>query len=234
MGMEDKLPIKEAYQDALSPAMKQIGGMLESGFKAGRFIWAPLDFIAAYQDRFQRYLKRISEKVPEDKLVEGHPQVVVPIVEGLIMSYEGSLLSEMFLNLLTNAVSSDGQNLAHPAFPLIINQLSHDEAKILYFLKKTTYINRERSVINYEKDEWFSPEKLDDIFPYQELMYPKQFDEYFYHLKGLSLVIEPKIENSTFEYDDKGKQTGVIELFEKRLTNFGELFAKACIPDSFD
>jgi hypothetical protein len=41
------LPIKEIYQDAAQPAVKQIGQALERTVKTARFVLAPVEYIAA-------------------------------------------------------------------------------------------------------------------------------------------------------------------------------------------
>lgn len=41
-----------AYDDALSPAMRQVGGLSEDLLKTFRLFTAPLQLAAAYHDRF--------------------------------------------------------------------------------------------------------------------------------------------------------------------------------------
>ena len=98
------IPLDKVYEDALSPAMKQIGKSLESVAKTSRFLLAPIDYLAAQHDRWERYLKKVSEKVKDENLIEGHPQIVIPTLEGLSLTYENSLLSELFINLLANSI----------------------------------------------------------------------------------------------------------------------------------
>ena len=70
------IPADKIYSDTLSPAMKQIGKALENVVKTSRFLLAPIDYLAAYSDRWERYLQKVSNKVEEGNLVEGHPQIV--------------------------------------------------------------------------------------------------------------------------------------------------------------
>lgn len=231
MGIQDNLPVKEFYNDTLSPSMKQIGSMLENALKTARFLWAPFDIGAAFQDKYQRYLKRISEKVPEDKLIEGHPQIVVPVFQGLMLSYEKSLLSEMFLSLLTNALSSDRQNLSHPAFPIIINQLSHDEAVILYYIKKKKYSFKDRHIYSVQPHTFLRKERFYDEFPMDKLLFPPQFLANVNHLISLSLVF---VDIGDYYSEESTDETITnIHSGQYELTDFGRLFAESCVPDIF-
>ena len=217
MKVPDIVPVKEIYNDAFSPAMKQLGGMLESTMKVARFFAAPVEYAGAFQGRWQRYLKKIAEKVPEENLIEGHPQIVVPSLERLVLTTEDSLLSELFINLLKNSVDKTQQELAHPAFPSIIKQLSHDEAVILFYLKKFQDIqhkyydlNSKGHVLEYYDDNfsgWID-------FSTDNIHFSKNLRLYIEHMSSLNLL------------DDRG---GAFS-----LNAFGNLFGKACIPDEFE
>jgi hypothetical protein len=101
------LPIKEIYQDAAQPAVKQVGQALEKTIKTARFVLAPVEYIAAQHVRWERYLERISEKVPEENLIEADPQIAGPVFENLRYAKENSLIAEMFLNLLARAIDKE-------------------------------------------------------------------------------------------------------------------------------
>lgn len=231
------IPLDKVYDDALSPAMKQIGKSLESVAKTSRFLLAPIDYLAAQHDRWERYLKKVSEKVKDENLVEGHAQIVIPTLEGLSLAYENTLLSELFINLLANSIDKTRQDLAHPAFPNIIKQLSHDEAVILYFLKKKAYKLRQQSDLNEEGTLFVKTTLLEDEFPIDKLQYPNHLWLYMNHLHSLNLAGTYKLHNPEYLYEEKPnshrRQTGVIEQSERRLDEFGYLFAKSCVPDEF-
>lgn len=118
--------------------MKQIGKSLESVAKTSRFLLAPFTYLATQHDRWEKRLEKVAEKVKTENLIEGHPQIIIPTIEGLSLTYENSIISELFINLLANSIDNSKQDLAHPAFPNIIKQLSHDEAVILFLLKRKT------------------------------------------------------------------------------------------------
>lgn len=228
------IPIDKVYEDALSPAMKQIGKSLESVAKTSRFLLAPIDYLAAQHDRWERYLKKVSEKVKEEDLIEGHPQIVIPTLEGLSLSYENSLLSDLFINLLANSIDKNKQDLAHPAFPNIIKQLSHDEAVILYFLKKKSYIMEQESDLDASKNRFINIRTIREDFPVDKLQFPNHISLYNNHLNSLNLAGTWGTGKNQYLHDPTTKkQTGVIMEYRRQLTEFGQLFANACVPDTF-
>lgn len=229
------IPVDKVYQDALSPAMQQIGKALESVAKTSRFLLAPIDYLAAQHDRWQRYLQKVASKVKEENLIEGHPQIVIPTLEGLSLTYENSLLSELFINLLANSIDKTKQEFAHPAFPNIVNQLSHDEAVILFFLKQKAFSVRQRSDMDGDSTFFINKVTIKEEFPIDKLQFPQHIWIYMNHLYSLNLAGTWQVGYQETIYDDKGeRQTGVFINSERRLADFGKLFTNACVPDEFD
>jgi hypothetical protein len=228
------IPVDKIYQDSLSPAMQQIGKALESVAKTSRFLLAPFNYLAAQHDRWERYLQKVADKVETTNLIEGHPQIVIPTLEGLSLAQENSLLSEFFINLLANSIDKTKQDLAHPAFPNIIKQISHDEAVILFFLKKNSYKIREQSDWVEEKHLFFNHRTIFDEFPIGKLNYPQHIWLYMNHLNSLNLAGTHEIGNQEVIRDPiTHKQTGVYINSKRQLIEFGRIFANACVPDSF-
>lgn len=229
------IPLDKVYDDALSPAMKQIGKSLESVAKTSRFLLAPFDYLASQHYRWERYLNRVSEKVKDENLIEGHPQIVIPTLEGLSLTYEKTLLSELFINLLANSIDKTKQDLAHPAFPNLIKQLSHDEAIVLFYLKKKAYKLRQRSDLNSEGTLFINKVTLEEEFPIDKLQYPNHIWLYMNHLNSLNLAGTWQVGNQESIYDPVTKrQTGVFINSERRLIEFGRLFVDSCVPDTFE
>jgi hypothetical protein len=135
------VPAEQVYQDAARPALRQIGASLEKVTKAARFVLAPLEYLAAQHDRWERYLERISKNVEAGNMIEAHPQIVVPALEGLSFCQEDSLIAEMFVNLLSKAIDRTKIDLAHPAFAKIIQQLRTCE-KITMNPQISSYFHR--------------------------------------------------------------------------------------------
>jgi hypothetical protein len=53
------------YKDGLSPAVKQVGALTTDALKSLRLFTAPLQLLAAYQDRFERFCDRVRERGPK-------------------------------------------------------------------------------------------------------------------------------------------------------------------------
>ncbi len=228
------IPTDKVYEDALSPAMKQIGKSLESVAKTSRFLLAPFEYLAMQHDRWERYLKKVSERVESNNLIEGHPQIVIPTLEGLSLTYENTLLSELFINLLTVSIDRTKQSFAHPAFPNIIKQLSHDEAIILFYLKKKSYKISEKSAWDDEKKLFNKKETILDEFPIDKLHFPENIVLSMNHLNSLNVAGTWQEGEQRPIIDDKTKkQIGVFIDSKRELTEFGQLFANACIPSEF-
>jgi len=233
--IKNSIPIDKVYEDALSPAMKQIGKSLESVAKTSRFLLAPFTYLAAQHDRWERHLEKVSQKVKTENLVEGHPQIVIPTLEGLSLTYENTLLSELFINLLANSIDKTKQDFAHPAFPNIIKQISHDEAVILFHLKKKAYAVRHQSDWVEEKRMFFNKRTISNEFPLDKLAFPQHIWLYMNHLNSLNLAGTYQVGKQEIIKDPAtGKQTGVYINSEKRLIEFGHLFVDACVPDQFE
>lgn len=229
------IPVDKIYEDTLSPAMKQIGKSLESVAKTSRFLLAPFEYLAMQHDRWERHLKKVSERVENDNLIEGHPQIVIPTLEGLSLTYENTLLSELFINLLTVSIDKTKQKFAHPAFPNIIRQLSHDEAVLLFYLKKKSYYIKQQSDYILEKNMFVDKRIIFEEFPLEKLDFPESIWMNMNHLNSLGIAGTWEVGNQEIIKDEiTGKQTGVFTNSERRLTDFGNLFVNACIPDKFN
>lgn len=228
------IPIDKVYEDALSPAMKQIGKSLESVAKTSRFLLAPFEFLSKQHDRWERYLNKVSEKVEKENLIEGHPQLVIPTLEGLSLTYENTLLSEIFINLLAISIDKTKQDQAHPAFPNIIKQLSRDEAVILFYLKKKSYKITQKSDWIEERRVFINKKIIFEEFPLEKLDFPQNIWLNMNHLNSLNIAGTWQVgQQEIIRDDEQKKQIGVYINSERRLTEFGELFVNACIPNEF-
>ncbi len=221
----------EVYKDLFQPSIRELGKVLQKVTKTARFVFAGFDYLAAKQDRWEKFLEDVSSKVKEDDLVEAHPQIVGPIIEGMIYTDNETLIGEMFAELLAKAIDKNKQDKAHPAFPKIIQQLSHDEAVILYYLKKRSYKVHQQWDLNENKIE--SMRTILEEFPIDRLVFPDNIWMYMNHLNSLTIA-------GTWKYQQdepiwlNGRQTGGITKSERKLSDFGQLFGSACVPDKFN
>ncbi len=234
-GLDDlgnALPIKDIYEDLAKPAVREAGSAIGNVVKVARFILAPIDYLAAQHGRWQRYLERVAQKVPDEKRIDAHPQLAGPVLEGLRYTEEGSLTAELFLNLLARAIDRDRVDEAHPAFASIIAQLSPDEALVLYHLRKRPFKLTQTAALDPDV-RLFSPRTtVENEFPTRELAFPNNFFMYMDHLHSLNLAGVGQQGNQEATYEESPRrQTGVIIRSSIALTPFGELFSKACVPE---
>ncbi|MFH2046714.1 MAG: Abi-alpha family protein [Pseudomonadota bacterium] len=225
-----RLPVEKAYFDALQPAFREIGDVARNTIKASRFILAPIDYLAAQQDRYQSFLKKVNERVPEERMIPAHPQISGPVIEGLRYIEKDSILAELFINLLARAIDKERVNEAHPAFANIISQLSPDEAFIIFNLNKKDFKLKQHSKF-FPETHTFGPRKtIANEFPVAELVYPDNFFLYMDHLHSLNMAGVWQHGNQE-SIMDGNIQTGVHINNITQLTIFGKLFAKACMPN---
>lgn len=243
MSEKDKLLVK-VYEDILQPPAREIGKILGNMTKASRFVFAGFDYLAAKQDRWQNVLKKVIEKVEEENLIEGNPQIVGPIIESMVYTDENTLIGEMFIELLAKSIDKTQQDKAHPAFSLIIKQLCYDEAMILYLLKKQNYQAEMQWDLVGDKIE--NMRTIKDEFPLAMLDFPNHINMYMNHLNSLTIAGTWKIhwkplhDNQAYSEgtgvmrrEHQGKQTGGLNIYKRSLTDFGELFAQSCVPDEY-
>lgn len=226
------LPINEIYKDVAQPAARQVGGALESTAKVARLLLAPIEYLATYGERWQRYLERVSQIVPEDRRIEAQSQVVGPVLEGLRYVNEEDAIAELFVNLLARSIDSERVSEAHPAFASIISQINTDEAQIVYRLHHHSFVRRTYSPYNAQTNIFSGRQLLSDEFPTEKLIFPQNYLTYIDHLHSLNIAGMWQKGNQETVYDNESEQQiGVNINSEARLTPFGKMFARACIPD---
>jgi hypothetical protein len=78
-----QLPVKDIYKDAIAPAATQTGELAEDLIKALRLALAPVQFLAALQDRYRSFLKNSVARVPVQRRIDPPPQILGPVLEGV-------------------------------------------------------------------------------------------------------------------------------------------------------
>lgn len=220
-----QIPVKQIYDDGVAPTAKQVGYISEDILKTVRLALAPVQFLAALQDRYRAFLDRAVRRVAEEDRIAPPPQILGPVLEGIKYEPEGTPIDEMFSSLLSKALNQNSISEAHPAYPSIIKQLSSDEAKLLVLMSKKTFkysrIWRLGNGVSY-------PDRVEsDDLPRTELIFPDNAGFYIDHLHQLGLAglfqvppQEPIVED--------GRQLAVRVKSEYRLTEIGQRFVRAC------
>lgn len=227
---------KSTYRDTLAEAARETGKALTDTAKAARLFLAPIQLLAAAQDRFARWLTRITNEVPEDRQVEAPANIAGPAIQALMFLEEGDALAEMYLNLLRKAIDKEEQDKAHPAFVRIIEQLSPDEAVILYLIGSSVLFVDIEIATTKPSSEWvwylgsgntMTGEKYRHVFPTGVLKSEKRLNMYLRHLHALNLLDD--------YHDSRVKPPivvyGAADAFTR--SEFGSAFVQACIPNGF-
>lgn len=220
-----QLPIRDA---TLSGA-KQVGEILVDLAKVLHLALAPVQLLAAYQDRFRRFVDRAVRRVPEEKRIAPASQILGPIMEGIRYEPEGTPIDEMFSELLSRAVDSDRVHEAHPSYPIIIRQLSSDEARILSHLKRRNFDYVYTQDFDKVQRLFTSAKRIElDEFPRTGLAYPENVQFYMDHLHqlGLAGTFQQGNQEPIFGNEPR-EQVGVRVRSQYMLTDFGHRFMDA-------
>ena len=224
-----ELPIKEAYRDALSPAAKQVGHLAEDIVKVVRLALLPVTAAGFFYDRAETFVKKAVSRVAASKRVSPAPQILGPVLEGIRYEPEGAPIDQMFSELLSASMDADRLRDAHPSFPMVIKQMSSDEAKILNSMWASS--NHPKFVQTFELREdglaMTSAERND--LPVTGLTFPENLSMYTDRLQRLGLIqlhAEKRMEPIVVD----GTQTGGRNFFVFKFTEVGEAFMRACHP----
>jgi hypothetical protein len=228
--IDKMLPLSEVYKDLLQPATRELGEGIESIAKTARFLIAPFEYTGVLHDKYIKFLNKITEKIQEQELVEVHPKITGTALEGIRFLDDESLLFEMFVNLLSTALKKETASTAHPAFARIIDQLSPDEAYMLYKFKKESYEYWTQSTLNPTDNRFYGNRIIRNDFPVDELTYPNNYTMYINHLNNMQIAGVPEYRNQEPIFTN-GQQTGVKIFRHTSFLDFGRLFADCCVPD---
>ncbi len=222
--------VEKAYDDAGSKPAKQLGRFLEDAFKTARLLAFPVQIGAAIQDKLDRTLVRVVNKVPPEKHIEPQLQIVGPIYENIKYLNDNTILYEMFEELLARSIDRERIAEAHPSFIHIISQLSHDEAIILFELKKNDFEVVDTLDLIREENRFDNRIIEKTTIPVDKLLFPNMAEMYYSHLESLSLVSWPVIKQDPIL--EGSLQTGTRRYSKMILTEFGKFFVNACVPES--
>lgn len=222
--------VKEIYKDGASQPLQETSKVAVDFIKAMRLFTAPVQLLAAYQDRLTVHLDKVRQKVATEDQIEAPASLSGPILERLKYLEDDNYLTKLYLNLLARAIDRKRINEAHPAFKNVVDQLSPDEALFLYKLKDV-----EIEMVSHRKynhiTNLFSNYKITESgIDINEFTFPDNFEMYYSHFESLNLVRWP-VYHKEFPKDEFGNQNGLIEYSKILLTDFGKLFVKACIPE---
>ena len=230
------LPIKQIYDDGLSAPTKQVGQALTDIAKTVRLALFPFQVLAAVQDRAEKFIERAVRRVPNERRVPPAPQLLGPVLEGIRYEPEGTPLDEMFSQLLSRSVDRERVAEAHPAYPILIKQLSSDEAKILALLHGVQFNYVYTREYDAKTNLFVGPNVVEvDELPREGLTFPANVGFYFDHLSqlGLAGIYQQGNQEPLFN-PDKSKQIGTRARCKYTLTDLGQRFVLACMEKKIE
>jgi hypothetical protein len=128
-GLVKAVPI---YQDLVQPTAQEVGKVMARTVHAAL---APLRVVVWGVEQIEGYVESALTKrlkgIPPDRIQTPEPTIAGPALEALRFAGKEETLRELYANLLATAMDRETAERAHPAFVVIIKQLSPDEAKIL-------------------------------------------------------------------------------------------------------
>jgi hypothetical protein len=223
-----QLPVKAIYEDAAAPAAKQTGQLLQDLVKALQLALAPVQLLGAIQDRYRRFLDAAVRRVPEANRISPSPQIIGPVLEGVRYEPEGTPIDEMFSQLLSASMDTERVRDAHPSFPLLVRQLSADEAKLLNAVFLAPKPLRLVQTFRLAGGLSFSGDtEIDELSSTDGLVFPANVAMYRDHMQQLGLL-HYSVERPMEPIRTGSVQTGGRNFLEYRLTEFGLRFMRAC------
>ncbi|MBA7800780.1 DUF4393 domain-containing protein [Citrobacter freundii] len=234
----------EAYNDAASPMLKQLGRIGEDLAKTVRLVCFPLQCTAYLQDRIDRGISRALAKVDEEQRILPPEGLTLDIADKLKHHDPDTLVGQLYVELLSASMNKSRAHQAHPAFLPIIGQLSADEAYFLLRLSENI-----PSLYVREKENWWTVSQeardgflsglylpiqgtdvmlQDIVLKPEELYYPENFYIYIEHLNELGLLEYSN--DYSRNHTDKWRMmtSGRYDMWFIELTKFGRLFFNCC------
>lgn len=244
------------YDDAVQPIAKEIGQALGTIGGVINIALSPLAAMVygygSIKDKLTSKLEKRLEKTLPENIIAPKLQLMGPLIEKYKYSYDSNELSDMFINLLANAMDKNTAEKAHPSFVNLISELSPDEARLI----KTISLSRRLPKIDINRTVKVSNQsghvllyRNFTLLGYQSsLQYPELTPSYLSNLERLNIIqcsngsmqdayigegiyepleeheeIKKLIEKSTEENKIEIKR-GIIT-----ITDFGKMFINAVL-----
>jgi hypothetical protein len=96
-----QLPMEAMYKDAVGPAAKQVGQFAEDLVKVLQLALAPVQAVAALQDRYRHFIDTSIRRIPQERRIAPPPQILGPVIEGVRYEPEGTPIDQMYSQLLS-------------------------------------------------------------------------------------------------------------------------------------
>lgn len=226
--LDSKLAL-EAYKDLGSSPLKESSQFITDVIKTLRLtLGLPFQFGAACQDRLVEFLNKTIRKVPKENRIKPANPILYPILQQVLHMDDTDYLRQLFSNLLAKAINRERVSEAHPGFVYTLSQLSLDEAIIMSELAIKDISRTYTWDLVGKKAENRKLIKTD--FPTGKLVFASNFEMYLSHLYSLNLLYSTSEDKPTWQDPETRKiQLGGTQIIQTFLSDYGNLFSKACI-----
>lgn len=140
--------------------VKSIDAGLSMNDEVMKYVAMPYRFLGyspmELESKYRAFLQEAIDKILTEKRIMPKAVLVAPLLDHVKFVFDEPDLSELFSNLLANAMNEDVQYMVHPAFNEIIKQMSPLDAVFLY-----RYFEN-RDLVELESIEW---EYQEDTLP---------------------------------------------------------------------
>lgn len=228
----NNVPLGELYKDLFKPGMKKAGEALATVIDGANLILLPLK-LANSKSRvyFDNNLKKYSDKINEcsNQTLSQVPQYVgLPILDKLIYLDENEL-SDAFINLLTKASFEETLKFVHPAYLAILERLSADEAKILFYYKNQEnipffdlyvhkYIEKIKKPDHFDNEKVKTADQIKEMIEYTTQDKQSIYIKLYENLSGIENKVELLFPENIQIYIENLALNGLIK-FERKLHN---------------
>lgn len=238
------------YNDVAHPGLATLGKAVGDVLKFCALPFTVMGTVAEgantnLQTRLAEYAKKL-EQIPEEKVIEVHPQIGVPVIQKLSYTTNRDI-ANLFINLLATASNIDTADQAHPGFENIVSQLSPDEAKIVQYLRGHDDIQYCEWKAYAAKGEGYNTLlPCSTMIPIRvKLDFPQNVHAYYANLVRLGILVDRvdvyRVTGAEYDeikaaYDFSQFDHLVPDTFKKltlnksyyEVTDFGRMFINAC------
>lgn len=203
--------IDKTTKSALVPGAKELGGYFADliYLKTGNTRLEAAKRRAKHEHELELFKKQLADEIdskPKEYLVEPNERIVEQAFREAQICVSEPTLREMFCHLIANAADSRYQSHIHPAFAVMLSQMTPLDAQNLEILSKASNL----PVVNYKYNH------PDDSFQIV-------FENCFLDNPLMSSEEELKLQSESL---DSLKRQGLVEILYTQWLNDGQMYEK--------
>lgn len=227
---------ENVYSDALSPAVRRVGGALDTLFKVGLSPVAILDW--GFERSKVWLSKRIEARMAEtpDEYQQQPPlQIAAPLLLAIAANAENEGLRDLFGELLLKAMDSRTAGAIHPSYVSVLGQLTPQEALVFVSFRVAApggslFIDLPRSMSSHRSPP--IEQLFDNHCKSIGISEPKS-QVWLENLLRLRLLELTTYTDAIYHNADYDAHEPSVETRDERhltVTEYGRAFLEACAP----